>query len=319
MAGLYGFVEYSAGYNEKRVPIFEFASGMWKLEDWQHCFMVPFAAGLIVFLDRKKLLALPAAGTWFGLPFVLLGLIIFWFGYQADIIYFGYISFQIMLAGLILLLLGWRWMMALAFAWLFLAFMWPLLFLDNVVAFPLRVIMSKASVFVLNGIGVPTMLSGTAILSAPDALTNRPMGQLFSVDVADPCSGIRSLFALMMVSALYGHFAVQGWWRKWIIFFSSIPLAVFGNLCRIIMLTFGTIALGSETAIGTLEHPSFFHMLSGYMVFAVALGGMIGVSKILNIDWIGLFRRIQGNWSSGPSVPRGGGSGPVEARPQDIY
>jgi hypothetical protein len=64
-----------------------------------------------------------------------------------------------------------------------------------------------------------------------------------------------------------------------------MPLAVLGNLFRILMLTFGTIAMGPEVAIGTLENPSFFHMLSGYLVFAVAIGGMLGIAKLLNFDW----------------------------------
>lgn len=293
MGLLYGFLPFSMGYNELRVPVFTFAYNMTKLPEWEHCLMVPFAVLVLVYLDRKKLLTLPVQGSSLGWPAVVIGLLLFWFGYQADVIYFGYISMQLLLAGLILVLFGVRWMLALAFAWMFLVFMWPLLFLDTAVAFPLRIIMSKASNAALNLLGIPSILSGTAILSASDSLTNRAPGQLFSVDVADPCSGIRSLFALMMVSALYAHFAVKGWWRKWILFLCAAPLAVFGNLCRIIMLTIGTIAMGAEKAIGTLENPTFFHMLAGYVVFVVALGGMLLIGALLNLDWEKLFHRLQ--------------------------
>ena len=47
------------------------------------------------------------------------------------------------------------------------------------------------------------------------------------------------------------------------------------------MLTTGTMIMGSERAIGSLEHPSFFHMLAGYVVFLVALGGMVLVAGML--------------------------------------
>jgi exosortase len=318
VAVLFGFVSYSAGYNELRVPVFTFARNMWKLEDWQHCMLVPIAAAGIIYFQRKRLATLPVRGSWIGLVPVLAALWIFWFGYQADIVYFGYISAQILIAGLIILFFGWGWMKALAFSWMFLAFMWPLLFLGDNIAFPLRVVMSKASVFTLNLLGVDSTLSGTAILSAADPLTRRPMGDLFSVDVADPCSGIRSLFALMMVSALYGQFAVQGFWKKWIIFLSSMPLAVLGNLGRILMLTFGTIILGPGVAIGTEDHPSFFHMLSGYVVFAVAIMGMIGLAKFLNIDWSGLRDRF--NRPPAPPAARGrAGSGTPQGKVQDVY
>jgi len=317
IAALFGFVSYAAGYNETRVSVFVFARNMWKIEDWQHCMLVPVVVAGIIYLERKKLALLPVRGSWLGLMPVLAALGIFWFGYQADIVYFGYISAQIIIAGLIILFFGWVWMKALAFPWMFLVFMWPLLFLGDNIAFPLRIIMSKASVFTLNFLGVDCTLSGTAILSAADQLTGRPMGDLFSVDVADPCSGIRSLFALMMVSALYGQFAVQGFWKKWIIFLSSMPLAVFGNLCRILMLTFGTIVLGPGVAIGSSDHPSFFHMLSGYVVFAVAILGMVGVSKVLNFDWSGLWKRV--NRPPPPKPRRQGNTGPLPEKTPDVY
>jgi hypothetical protein len=60
-------------------------------------------------------------------------------------------------------------------------------------------------------------------------------------------------------------------------------LAVLGNLVRILMLTLGTIAFGSEFALGKnpLEHPSWFHMLAGYLVFIVALAGMMEIASLL--------------------------------------
>lgn len=289
VAVLYGMVPYARGYGDSPVTVFFFASRLWEHEDWQHCVLVPFAVGFILWADRRRLAALPAQGTWLGLPVVMFAMALYWFGQLADIIYVGYATMQALLAGLVLLFLGWGWMRALFFPWLFLGFMWPLPFLDNFLAFPLRVVMSQASAATLNAIGVPSVLSGTAILSASDPLTGKQVGQLFSVDVADPCSGIRSLFALMMVSALYGHFTLQSWWKQGILFLASMPLAVLGNLFRILMLTFGTLAFGAEVAIGSLENPSLFHMLAGYLVFAVALAGMAGLVSLLQtkpMAWI---------------------------------
>jgi hypothetical protein len=51
------------------------------------------------------------------------------------------------------------------------------------------------------------------------------------------------------------------------------------------MLTLGTIALGPETAIGTLEEPTTFHMVSGFLVFGVALGGMLLIGWLLQRFW----------------------------------
>lgn len=292
-AVLYGFVAYSAGYNEVRVSVLQFARNMWKLDQWMHCILVGPLIGVIVYRMRHKLAKLPVRGSWLGLPVVLASLFIYWFGFEADIVYFGYVSAQLLVAGMIIFFFGWQWMFALAFPWAFMVFLWPLLFLGDMVAFPLTLAMSKCGAGVLNFIGVPAVLNGNAILSAPDALTGRPMGKMFSVEVAEACSGINSLFALIMVSALYAHFAVQGWWRKGIIFLSSFPVAIFGNLCRILILTFGTIILGPEIAIGPEESPSTFHMMAGFLVYGFALLGLMGIGNLLNKDWPKLFAKLQ--------------------------
>jgi len=220
------------------------------------------------------------------------GCLVYWVGYRVDNVYFGYAAIQILLAGMIITTLGWKFMQALLFPWLFLNFMWPLLFLDNYLAFPLRLHMSEASMQVLNVIGIPAVKVGTAILSAPEEFAGfggRAAGALFSVDVADPCSGIRSLFALMMVSALYGYFTFESPWKRLVLFLFSVPLAVLGNLMRILMLTIGTLAFGSEFAIGKgPKDTSTFHMFAGFLVFGVALAGMLVVQK--RFEWLDRWR-----------------------------
>ena len=289
---LYAWNPYAYGYGSHMVTVLHFANVLWQGEDWQHCYLVPFAVAGMIWFERKNLPDADFTRSWTGLGVVVFGFFVYWVGFRADNIFLAYASFQILTGGLILWLLGWEWAKALFIPWAFLVFLYPLTFLDNLIAFPLRMIMSDASVHVLNLFGVACIKSGTAILSAPEPLASLRAGARFSVDVADPCSGIRSLFALMMVSALYGYFTQKGTWRKAVLFLSSIPLAIAGNLARIVMLTFGTIAMGPELAIGTLEKPTMFHMLAGYAVFAVALAGMIGVSWLINADFGSLKMRF---------------------------
>lgn len=283
-AGLILLFPYTTGYGFQRVPIARQLQLQWATEQWQHCWLVPIAVLLILYLQRRSLSRLPIQSSHSGLALMCASLALYWIGFRIDNIYVAYLSLQLWFAGLILWYLGWRWMRALLFPWAFLVFMWPLLFLESTITFPLRMIMSKASAGVLNAIGIPVILQGTGVLSAPEPILGLQSGKRFRVDVADPCSGIRSLFALMMISALYGHFTLKTWWQKGILFVSSIPLAILGNLFRILMLTFGIVTLGPEIAIGRdpLTDPSWFHMLAGYLVFAVALGGMAGISLLLS-------------------------------------
>ncbi|MGA0111188.1 MAG: exosortase/archaeosortase family protein [Chthoniobacterales bacterium] len=279
---LFAWFPYASGYGATRATMFEFMGWIWKNNpEWEHCWLVPLAVIGLIYYRRKSLAALPVQGAWLGLVALFGSLFVYWVGYLADNIYIGYASLLAFTGSAVLWFLGWRWLMALAFPIAFLAFMFPLPFMDNFLAFPLRIFMSNVSVAFLNLIGLSCLQQGTAIVSAPDFAAGLAAGERFAVDVADPCSGIRSLFALMMVSALYGYVAMDKPWQKWVVFLSSIPLAVAGNFARIIMLTLGTIALGPEVAIGSLEEPTTFHMISGFLVFAVALGGMLGVGWLL--------------------------------------
>lgn len=323
LAFLMGAIPYATGYGFERITMTLMMRELWKLPDWEHCFLVPMAIAFIVYEMRDRLVVLKPQPSMLGLPVLLGGLFLYWAGQRVDNQYVGYASMQILVAAWILLALGWRFMLTLAFPWLFLVFLWPLLFLETYLAFPLRLIMSEASVNALNFIGIDSVKVGTAIISAPDTLANLPAGARFSVDVADPCSGIRSLFALMMVSALYGFFVFKSWWKHALIFALSIPLAVLGNLVRILILTLGTLVFGADFAIGGgLEDPSTFHMFAGFFVFAVALGGMLIIGWLLNFsftDWIRKMRTLKVAPAGAASGSGAGIAGPAKKTEDDLY
>lgn len=279
-------LQYSYGIGTETYSLGRYIWRNWtENEDMGHGFLVVPAALFLIHTKRERLLSMTPRTGWGGLVLLILGLILFWAGNQADVTFAGLISILIVLAGTVWWLLGWEFLKELSFPIAFLIFAIPFPGLDMIVALPLRYLMSKISVLVLNLIGIPVILSGTGILSAPDASLQLAAGQRFAVDVANPCSGIRSLFALMMVGALFAQFTLKETWKKWALFLCTLPLAVLGNLARILMLTIGTVAFGSEFALGKnpLEHPSWFHMAAGYLVFIVALMGMMGIGSLLGM------------------------------------
>jgi exosortase len=282
--GLYGWIPYNFGFESRARSVFDMLQRFWtdpSTADWHHGMIVPLiSVGLILHQARELEKVVIQPSGW-GVVGVVAALALFWVGYKIDITIVGFLSLQMMIGGLILWLFGWEMMKAVAFPYAFLMFAYPFYFLDTIVAFPLRGLMCQMSQVFLNLVGVDTLRVGTALVSAPDYAKGLAQGQRFALDVATPCSGIRSLFALMMVSALYAHLTLQKGWQKWVLFLLSPALAVLGNFARMVMLTLGTILLGSAVAIGTEEHPTTFHMAAGFFVFVVALGGMVGVSRIL--------------------------------------
>lgn len=266
-------------------------TGWWKVVgesfngEWVFCYIVPLLAGFLVYLRREQLRMLPLQGSWWGTLAGAMSLFVYWVGYKADTGYAGFLAAQLMVAGLVILLGGWGWMRTLLFAWLFLTFMWPMFPIEERVVMRLRLITAGMSEQFLNLIGVHTIREGTALSSAADVARGLSQGQVFRLDVEEPCSGVRSLYSLLMVSALYGYLSLKHIFPRLVLFVSAIPLAMAGNFVRMVLLALGSIWFGSEIAVGRnidgQQEMSLYHTLCGYAVFAVALAGMFGLCSLL--------------------------------------
>ncbi|MCB1227577.1 MAG: exosortase/archaeosortase family protein [Verrucomicrobiales bacterium] len=274
---------FDAGYADYRRTILQTLLIYWKDPTWQHGALAPLVAGWLVWRQRGVLNEMTVKGSIWGLVLLIGSGLFYYAGYKANSFYLGAASVQIFLAGAVIWILGWKQAKLLTFPWLILLFSWPLLFLEETIAFHLRLVMVKATSAVLNGVGVATFNDGTALLSA--ASNGKGAGDLFRLDIDAPCSGMRSLFALMMVSALFAYFRQKSLGSRLFLFFCSIPIAVVANLVRLLVLVFATMLFGQEFAVGDQEREvSTFHFLSGVVVFVVALVILQGVSNMM--DWL---------------------------------
>jgi exosortase len=276
-------VPYYTGYYPPKKTL---AKGMWQLAnyrsgEWTHCMFVPFILCALLWWRRRDFVGLTVSPSWLGGPVLLVSCLLYWVGYKSDVHYFGWAAVHGLLVGAVLWLFGLQWFRAFFFYLAFLCFMWPLLFLESSLAVPLRYIMVHAASATMSAVGIENLSVGTAIVSAADVAEGLAQGERFQLDVADPCSGIRSLFALMMISGLYGFITLKGFWKPSVLFLASLPLAVAGNLVRILLLLFGVLGFGNEVAIGPEGAPSLYHLMAGFAVFAVALIGMVGVASVL--------------------------------------
>src|SRR6516165_3953135 len=193
---------YASGYGLRSDPLWRLLLMLWNASDeWKHgMFVFPIAA-VLLFLKRTELAKIPIKGSNWGLLLIVPSLFFYWVGFVTNVQYMGYLAIQLMLGGCVIWFSGVRFFKAVFFVWCFLFFAYPFIFLEDLVAFPLRLLMSEASVRFLNSIGFHSIRDGTAIVSAADPVAGIVNGQRYSVDVADPCSGIRSLFALTMISS----------------------------------------------------------------------------------------------------------------------
>ena len=241
---------------------------------WDHCLLVPFIVGWLVWRQWPMLRLQPLIGSTYGYALLGFGFFVYLAGFLMESYYVGYIAMEFVYAGLVLLFLGTRALRLLLVPIAFLMFMWPYNFMEDV-ALDLRLHMSSMGHYILQLIAVPNMLDGTAIKSIPGASTP------FAIDIADPCSGIRSLFALVMIAALYAFIAFDRLWQQIVIVALAVPLVLVGNLVRIIILALGTIHFGDRFALGTNDQPSWFHEGAGYLVYFINFGGLIAAGSLL--------------------------------------
>ena len=272
---------YAAGYGAVRMTIGRWLAIYWADPTWQHGALAPLIAGFLIWRQRTSLAILEPNPMRTGLGLSVFALFIFWIGYRGNFYYLGFGSLQLLVAGAVLWIWGWEHFKKISFAWFVLGFAWPYLFLEETLAFKLRFLMVRATSAFLNFIGVATLQDGTTLMSAATAV--REQGAWFQLDVDGPCSGMRSLFALMLVSALYGYIRQRSFWRRGLIFAMSLPLAVMANMLRILLLIGASICFGQKFAVGKgEEYTSSFHFIAGIATFIVAIAGMKGVEWLLN-------------------------------------
>ena len=95
--------------------------------------------------------------------------------------------------------------------------------LFNQITFPLQLLASQVSAIVLPVLGVPILREGNVI--------NLPA---MALEVADACSGIRSLMSLVTLAIIYGYLLEKRLWVRWVLALASVPIAVAANSVRII-------------------------------------------------------------------------------------
>lgn len=254
----------------------------WKdteMGDYSHGWLIPFVSIYVIWWQRDALRAAPKAVSYTGLALVVFALMCHWMGAKAQQTRFSLFALVLLLWAIPYYFYGWRVAKRLAFPCAYLVFCIPLNFLDSL-TFPLRIFATIMSSALLNGLGIAAERSGSAIYSLAAGG--------FNFDVADPCSGIKSLLAMTALTAVYAYFTQDVWWKKWLLFLSSIPLAIIGNVARITTVGVVAEAFGEKLALG------LYHDYSGYVVFSVAIGLMIALGALLKLN----LKDVREQWKS---------------------
>jgi exosortase len=247
-------------------PVFRRLWHDWANDDnYSHGFLIVPLAAYFVWERRERLRALEPRPTVWGLAVLILGLSVLLAGLLGAELFLTRASMLVVLAGGVLFVLGWPALRVLAFPLAFLVLMIPIpAILFNQVAFPLQLVASQAGAAVLAALSIPVLREGNVIVLAHTSL-----------EVAEACSGIRSLISLLTLGVLYGYFTDRRPAVRVAIALSTVPIAIVANAGRVAGTGIAAHYYGPEAAQG------FFHTFSGWLVFVVALALLFLLTRAL--------------------------------------
>ncbi|MBI4687021.1 MAG: exosortase [Nitrospirae bacterium] len=222
-------------------------------KEYSHGFLIPFISGYAIWVKRDELRSVPVKPAFAGVFILLAGVLMLVLGYIAFEPFLRQVSLIITISGLIYFLFGKMMYRALVFSVWYLLFMIPLPYvLMNNIAVSLRLIDATVTFKTLNFLGMPIVQDG-ASLELPH----------MSLVVADLCTGILSIVAIMAIAVLYAYFTQRNLPSRLALVFLSVPIAVISNMFRLIM-TVGLAYFYGQKALSSVVHE--FHGTVNFLV-----------------------------------------------------
>ena len=237
----------------------------WRIPDFSHGFLVPIFSAYLVWTKRNVLRETRHSPSWGGVVVVATGLLVLLLGAYGAELFLSRVSLVILLAGLVLCFGGHQILKELRFPLLVLLLAIPIpAILFSQITFPLQLLASKLASTLLPLFGVPVLREGN-IIQLPS----------MSLEVAEACSGIRSLMSLLTLSVFYGYFLEKSFLRRTLLALASIPIAIAANAVRILGTGLCVQYWNPDKAQG------FFHEFSGWVMFLVSLACLLIVHRAM--------------------------------------
>jgi exosortase len=250
----------------------------WASDDnYSHGFFIIPLAIYFGWERREELRAAVLRPRAAGLAIIGVSLLLFAAGVLAAELFLARVSMVGVVAGTILFVWGSAHLQALAFPVGFLLLMVPLpTIVFNQIAFPLQLFASRIGEVSIAAAGIPVIREGNVL-----ELSN------ITLAVAEACSGIRSLVSLVTFAFVLAYFAEPRPPARAVVVLAAVPIAVLANAARVAGTGFASHWFGARAAEG------FFHTFSGWLMFAVACGCLLGVQRLVR-RWNGGSRPAPG-------------------------
>lgn len=230
-----------------------------------HGFAVPVIAAYLLWRRRHLLAQAPVEGTVLGLPLMILALAMLVLGSLGGEPFVARLSLPLALFGTVLFLMGPQVGRE---AWLgiaYLAFMIPLPYVAlKALTYQSRLFDAGITATALAWLKVPVLRDGV-MLHLPN----------ITLEVADDCSSVPAIAALLALGAAYAQMQVRPTWIRVTLTLSAVPLALFSNIVRLILTSLGAYHFGPIVLNNTI------HKFSGTTVFLATVVLLVGLDALL--------------------------------------
>ena len=249
-------------------PVFRFLADKWlESEEYSHSFIVVPFIFYIVWKKWPLVLEGPVKYSFIGLVILILSIPVYVFALLTQVHTLISVSFFLTIAGLIIYLAGIKALKELFTPLILLLLVIPIpeqLYVQ--ITFPLQIKVSQISEIIIRMIGIPIFREGN-VMNIPEK----------SFEVVEACSGLRSMITILTLSVIMGYFMVRRTFSKLILFISSVPIALFVNIIRVvsIILVFHYFKIDLYTGV--------WHTITGLVIFCVALIILFLLERVLEI------------------------------------
>jgi len=243
----------------------KWGSDIWTDPNYSHGLLIPLVSLYILkqrFGQIRQTRPIPSNK---GLLFILPALVLFILASVAGEQFSQRVSFIILIYGLVFFLEGKAIARLLLFPIALFLFAIPLPYIIyNAIAFPLKLVATRIAASVISVIGMPVFREGN-VIHLPH----------ITLEVADACSGIRSLMTLITLAFLLAIFQLRSFWKRTLLVILAVPIAVAANSGRVTATTLLT-KFNPAWASGTR------HEITGWVTFVISFGFLMLISFFLN-------------------------------------
>ena len=263
----------------------------WNIDTYSHILLILPILAWLVWIRRDEVARVEARGWWPGFLWCLLGLAICFVGRSADINLIAQLGVIVAFQGATCGILGLRVGLILAFPLAYMFFLVP--FGDEIIP-PLQYVTAEMATALTRFSGVETVADGIHI--------DTPAGLFI---VAEECSGVKFLVAMVALGVLVAYSCFASWKRRILFLLACVIVPIVANGIRAWATIFIAQYVGAEAA------GSFDHIVYGWFFFGIVIALVLGVAwrwferepeeagwNAQQVSALPMLQRLEGNGAS---------------------